>query len=247
MLSIYTSSDATRVFNPNEVNSTLTKIKGLHAYVPLTIPGDIIIDGRAIFDKKVHVEGDLNIIGDLLCKGQLTVNGNLRVGQSVLSNQAIKVSGNLKAGREVEARFWINVGGDISAIGQLKAGGFILAKNILAGREIEAGRFIHAEGDIKAGWWVYSYDFDVKCKRLFSKRLPLGRGFWASLPLLEKWKDEILDMERCWDFWEKLPSSPEKDSIRGDKSLHWTLNGQLSNFLNLTEFITPDFQNKHGQ
>jgi len=213
--------------------------KGAHFYQKVVSPYHLHIDGDARFDGPVKLAGNLRVAGHLKARLPVEAGGDIRVG-SLVRAMAIRAGGVLKCRGDMVVEQWIRAGADIVATGSIRAGGSIFSEGSIASAQaIEGGRYLSARETIRAGWWVFSYDFDVRCRRLKNKRLPLGRPFWAGLPSFEPWRDAILEPANCWNEWRELLNEEQKHALCRETHLHWTLRGQLSNFLGLTQEVSP--------
>ncbi len=208
------------------------------------------------FSKNMEFDESLEINGDLKCS-RLVVHGNLTVSGSVIAT-FLQVEGNVTAGRSIEAGVLLRAGGDVTAAQDISArnievgktitskrsiianGGAIVAGHaITAGRAVEAKQLIHCGGAIQAGSWVMCPALDIKCTELRNRLLPFGREFWANLPMLAKWREQILDPKMPWLDIRRLPTPQEARTIAETPFGHWSLEGQLRVFLGAQPKVDP--------
>ena len=81
---------------------------------------------------------------------------------------------------------------------------------------------------------MLSDSFDVVCAELVIKRLQFGRWFWAEQPALDQWPEMILGPTKCWDDWKAMFTDEERTRMAEQWFGHWSLTGQVRNFLGLT-------------
>lgn len=65
---------------------------------------------------------------------------------------------------------------------------------------------IWSSGSIEAGWYIFSFNFSIKCKFIVTKTIPFWRAYYADMPPLKKWGDKILDNSMCWDDFRSMLS-----------------------------------------
>ena len=106
--------------------------------------------------------------------------------------------------------------------------------SIEAGGYIEAGGSIEAGGYIEAGGSIFSFLFEINCESLRTKLLPFWRNYWAEMPPMKEWKEQILS-DMCWDDLRKLPTKEEAKEICAWEGWHWILRVQLEMFFGLKE------------
>ncbi len=210
---------ATQIFSKNTVLGKNTKFDG-----SVHVDGDLTCVGLAI-------EGDLTVSGSVLAERSLHVGGNVSVGQDLDSGLLLRARGDVSAGGDVTAAN-LQVDGTVKAQGNITAQETIFVRNDLdASGSIQAAFIIHAGGAIRAAGWVKCPNFEIYCQSLRTKLLPLGRGFWASLPILAKWRDDILDAGKSFEDLRKLLTPEECQELANTRFGHWTLEGQLRMFL----------------
>jgi cytoskeletal protein CcmA (bactofilin family) len=208
------------------------------------------------FSKNMEFNGTLEVDGDLTCS-RLVVHGNLTVSGSVLAT-FLQVGGNVTAGRSIEAGVLLRAAGDVTAGQDISArnievgktitssrsiiangGGIVAGHAITAGRAVEAKQLIHCGGAIQAGSWVMCPALDIKCTELRNRLLPFGREFWANLPMLAKWREQILDPKMPWLDIRRLATPQEARKIAETPFGHWSLEGQLRVFLGAQGKVDP--------
>jgi len=131
------------------------------------------------------------------------IEGDLIFDGKIIFVNDCYVTGNVKAGRGIEAREWI-----------------------------EAGEAIWAGGGIEAEW-VFSFTFSVSAKTITTKFLPFWRNYWAEMPPLKKWREDIMNDEKCWGDYPKMLTKKEKEEICAWDGWHWILRAQLEMYLGL--------------
>ncbi|MEG9437515.1 hypothetical protein JAO29_15290 [Edaphobacter sp. HDX4] len=180
---------------------------------------------------RLVVRGDLTVSGGVISELHLYVTGKLTVGQSLQAVQEIRVGKSLTAGSDVSARA-IRVGESLTSSGRVRAQERIeVGQSITAKGQVEAGVQLHCGASIQTDAWVLCPSFDIRCTELRSRLLPLGREFWASLPLLSEWSEQIRDTDVCWPELRRLPNKEEAKKIASSHFGHWSLEGQLQVFL----------------
>ena len=108
--------------------------------------------------------------------------------------------------------------------------------SIEAGYHIKAGGSIEAGSYIKAGSYVFSFIFKIKCKYIITTILPFHRNYYAQIPVLKKFKKEILDENQCWNSLRKLTKS-EANKILKWNGWHPIIKVQLKMFWGLVDRV----------
>ena len=102
---------------------------------------------------------------------------------------------------------------------------------------IKASDWIKAGGSIEAGEYVFSFLFSIKATALITSRLPFWREFWAEMPPLKKWREQILDDNKCWGDYKGLMSAAEAREVCKWEGWHPILRAQLEMFLGLKKQV----------
>lgn len=205
---------------------------------PVDVPWSVNVAGHLVLDKQARFGGDVTVRGHVDAYRSLAAGGNLAIRGGLFAIGSVSAGGSIEARTGIVVQGRIRAGASIATQGELHTDAAIEAKTTIdAGKDIRAAQFIRAGGRITAAS-VLSLDFDVACTELVTKTLPLGRSFWASLSVLSRHRDAILDAKNCWDELRALPGDDERRGI-ASVPLHWTLQAQLSNFLGLTNTVTP--------
>jgi len=198
--------------------------------------GPLIVDGDLTCTALV-VKGDLKVAGQLLAHRWVQVHGSLTVGKSIDAGLQLRAGGDVTATGDITARR-LEVGGRITASGSIRAqDGLFAGQAISAGGAVEANLKIHCGGSIEAGAWILCTSLDIRCSEVRNRLLPFGRDFWAGLPMLSKWREQILDPKTRWTDLRRLPSAQESKQLATTHFGHWSLEGQLAVFLGIEDKV----------
>jgi hypothetical protein len=121
---------------------------------------------------------------------------------------------------------------------EFKDSGYVTGKievtgSIVAGGSIEAGRSIKAVGSIEAGGYIFSFFFEIICKKLITSRLPFCREYWAAQIPLKKYYKIIVDSSLHWNDYKEMVSAKEAKKICAWVGWHWILRAQLEMFFGI--------------
>ena len=163
---------------------------------------------------------EVKVITDTHIDGSIEFDGEVRFEPEGECG-VISVTGGISVKRLIAKAGWsIKAGGSIEAGGSIKAGGYI-----------EAGEYI------EAGTFVFSFTFSLQCTALHTKLLPFGRDYYAVMPPLLRWADDIRN--KCWAELRSLPTQDEAEEICNWNGWHWIIAAQLRMFFGLVESVTP--------
>jgi hypothetical protein len=98
---------------------------------------------------------------------------------------------------------------------------------------------IKTGGGIKAKF-VFSHIFSVDCKFMQTTLLPFSRDFYAQMPPLQKFAEEIMDSKNCWDSLRELARPSAEEICRWD-GWHPLIKAQLMMYFQLCEKV--EFKN----
>ena len=170
----------------------------------------------------IDVAGSIDVKGFLYSSGSITVGGDIKAGSSIIAH------GNLKAGGAIDAGEHIAADEDIEA-----------SESIKADEPIKAGGHISAGGNISTDGYVFSFDHQISARSIATKGLPAWRKFWAEMPPLRKWREEILNLDLCWKDYKLLLTQKEARKVCAWGGWNWILRGQLECFFGFEESFKP--------
>ena len=98
----------------------------------------------------------------------------------------------------------------------------------------KVGYSLKVGGSLKAKY-IFSFVFDIKCKKIKTTILPFYRNYWAEMPPLKKWHGAILDESNCWDDFKGMVTMEEAEEICSWDGWHWILRIQLEMFFGLID------------
>jgi hypothetical protein len=217
---------------------------------------DTVLTASTAWSRDVQIDGSLTVDGDLAGRG-IVVTGDLTVTGDLHASTAVQAGGSIKVGKSLNAGLLLRAGGDVSAArgiqaGRIELGGSLRAGlgvsatgaiaaggGIVAGGAVEAGARITAGDGIRTAGWVFTPAFAIDCQRLATRQLPLGREYWASLPMLEAWRDRILDPNLCWDALRAMFTPAEIATLCATRFGHWSLEAQFRMFLGQESAVVP--------
>ena len=118
---------------------------------------------------------------------------------------------------------------------------FYFAGNLILKCSIEIKKSISIEGwlAIEAGGFIFSFIFEVSAELIKTRTLPFWRKYYAEIPVLKKFREQILNDNFCWRDLRDLPTEIEKKEICSWDGWHWMLRGQLECFFNLKKRFSP--------
>ncbi len=198
--------------------------------------GDLVVEGN-LKCTILAVNGNLSVSGHVNARRSLHVSGSVTVGKSLTVGIDLKSGGNVTVGRSIRGGR-VHTGGSVKALEIRLEGSLVAVGSITAHGSIEAGQRIHAGQRIRSHAFVYTPTFEIFCQELKTNHLPLGRAFWASLPVFAPWKAHILDPSLCWDEWRALGKATDLNWLSGANLGHWSLEAQLRMFLGLESVTT---------
>ena len=184
--------------------------------------------------ESLRINGDVRMRRLLTVSGDLTIDGDAVIEQSLFVRGDLSITGSLAVGILI-------VDGAVKIEGTLRASGFIIAGKDIVAETIEATR-IETGGKLSADW-VFASEFEVVCKQLETKTLPLGRNYWANHPALAEWKEFLSDENHCWADFKTLAKKTGNGKLDAIDFGHWTLNAQFRNFVGLEPNI-PELEFK---
>jgi hypothetical protein len=116
--------------------------------------------------------------------------------------------------------------------GTIEVTGDVIAKTI----SIESGGSIKADGSIESGGFIFSFKFEIGCKALKTKLLPFWREYWAAMPPLSKFADEIRNQQKCWEDIREALAHEAVEICEWD-GWHPLLKAQLEMFFGLKQEV----------
>lgn len=202
-----------------------------------TYSGNLVVEGDLLC-KSIAVDGDLIVSGDLRARRSLHVSGNVTVGKSLHVGLGLRAGGAVTVARSLEG-YRIEAAGTVQA-GEINLRGAIISNgSILSAGSIEASGPIRAASRIKARGFVFTPTFEIACAELHTQQLPFGRHYWAGIPALAPWRDQILDENLCWDELRGLLTDQDREGLASMTLGHWSLDGQFRSFLGVHEMTVP--------
>ena len=189
---------------------------------------DSLNEDRYYSTDSLQINGDVRVSRLLTISGDLTINGDVVVDQSLYVRGELSVAGSLSVGTLI-------VDGAVKIEGTLSASGSVIAGKDIVAETIEAKR-IETAGKISADW-IFASEFEIVCKQLETRTLPLGRNYWANHPALSEWKEFLGDEKHCWVDFKALAKKTNGKTFESLDFGHWILNAQFRNFVGLEATI----------
>ena len=180
------------------------------------------------FSCSVVARGDIDVAGSIDTKGFLHSNGSITADRDIEAGAFIIAHGSLKAGGAINAGEHIAADEDIEAGERISADGYI-----------KADGSITAGGDIEASRYVFSFNHQISARSIATKGLPAWRKFWAEMPPLRKWREEILNLDLCWKDYKLLLTQKEARKVCAWGGWNWIFRGQLECFFGFEESFQP--------
>ena len=201
-------------------------------------------------------EGAYHFHDNVLFRCSVVAHGSIEADMGIAASENVETSGSIvttegsiTAGGFIRADRHIKAGGFIRANRHIKAGGFIETSeyvaaggDIIANKYIVTGEYIKADESIKTGWieadWIFSFDNNVSAETISTDHLPAWRKFWAEMPPLRRWREQILDESICWNDFKAIPENEARE-ICAWEGWHWILRGQLECFFGFKHSFQP--------
>lgn len=190
--------------------------------------------------------------GTIKSGGVIESQGSIESGEWIESKRLIISKGSIISGEWIKSGGSIECGGSVISGGSVECDGAIISKgSILSGGVIESKGRIEGQGSIKSGEciiskgaiislgsiisgeYIFSFNYDIAGKSLQTRTLPFERKFWAEMPPIQKWKEDILNEKLCWKTYKNLPTMEEKKKICSWDGWHWIIRAQLEMFFGL--------------
>jgi hypothetical protein len=212
--------------------------------------GHLRAGGNLKADLHLYVGGNLDAGGQLRAGGYLKACGDLIAGGDVRAGGYLKACGHLIAGGDVRAGGYLKACGHLIADGDLTAGGDLRAgEDLKAGGDVRAGVDVIACGDLTAGGTIdvqsiFCGTFNVKAKKIITHKLPFWRHYYADMKPLRKWRDEILNLDNCWDDFRQMVTKEEAEEICAWDGWHWLIRIQLEMFFGLRKEYVMEAENE---
>jgi hypothetical protein len=217
---------------------------------------DTVLTRSTVFSRDMFFDGNLTVQGNLTGRG-IVATGDITVAGDLHARHAVQAGGGIKVGKTLDAGLLIRAGGDVTANRGIRAGRIEVGGTLRAGADIRSSGAIEAAGGIAAGGaveavariaagegiratgWVFTPAFAIDCQRLATRQLPLGREYWAALPMLAPWRARILDTALCWDELRAMFTPAEIETLCATPFGHWSLEAQLRMFLGKESAVVP--------